>query len=65
MCPGSDNNSFFHFQSDLYSSMTSHDSSIVSGDHSSLYNIHNIKESSMKQLLKQKIILFDNNETRL
>ena len=53
------------FQSELYSSMTSHDSSIVSADHSSLYTVHNIKESSMKELLKQKIILFDSNETRL
>merc|ERR1719468_1122019 len=52
-------------QSELYSSMTSHDSSIVSGDHTSLYNVHNIKENSMKELLKQKIILFDSNETRL
>ena len=45
--------------------MTSHDSSIVSGDHTSLYTVHNIKENSMKELLKQKIILFDSNETRL
>ena len=51
------------FQSELYSSMTSHDSSIVSADHSSLYTVH--KESNMKELLKQKIILFDSNETRL
>ena len=56
------------FQSEIYSSMTSHDSSIVSADltglsTSSLYHSH--KDTSIKELLKHKIILFDNNETRL
>ena len=55
---------FNYFQSELCSSMTSQDSSIVSAEHSIIYH-HNHKDRTFKELLKQKIILFDNNETRL
>ena len=41
------------------------DFNISTGDHTVLYNSSNNKDSSLKELLKQKIILFDNNETRL
>ena len=54
----------FNFQSELCSSITSQDSSIVSADHSIIYRSH-VKDRTIKELLKQKIILFDNNETRL
>ena len=60
--------SFLHllpFQSEIYSSLTSGDSSIVSGDHASLYRSAHAKDASIKEMLKQKIILFDSNETRL
>ena len=51
-------------QSEVCSSLTSQDSSIVSADTSIVYQAH-VKDRTIKELLKQKMILFDNNETRL
>lgn len=49
-------------QSDLYS--TSQDSSVVSADHSIIYQAQ-VKDESIKELLRQKLIVFDSDETRL
>ena len=54
-------------QSELYSSLASQDSSIVSAEHSIIYCSPGPgkQDISIKELLKQKLILFDSNETRL
>merc|ERR1712050_150158 len=45
-------------QSDLYS--TSQDSSVVSADHSIIYQAQ-VKDESIKELLRQKLIVFDSD----
>jgi hypothetical protein len=49
-------------ESDLYAS---HDASVLSAQPSMLYDTNQTKEDLVKEILKQQLLVLDNNETRL